>query len=659
MCSRSKQIRDGHLSPGGRRRRTLFRTAVICVSLVSLAIAPASAQTLTPSSALATVFHVPRLGDATVPETQANAFTILTNGIVDRDDNDRIDTWHSDNNGIATDFVGLQYSSPNRFDSINIELGFQFVDGGDWDSMPRVFILKNPMLVGDTVPPEMSPNWVEVFGATETAGHVFSPVVTFGPPTTNGTIRLDLSGIPAADRIGWGWAVGGVDGNANTASPPIFHFISLTEVSATGISASAPPIPQPPTPVPVNVVTNAFNSVARNGDGLTNWRGQAFASVINGNIQHANGGDGFDTFQGDTGGTLTDFVGLQYSSQYRFDTLTAELALQFADGGDWETTPRIFVLKNPVDTNTSRPESDPTNWREITGATETTGHVFSPLVTPGPGGTVRFDLSSIPAADRTGWGWAIGGVDGNANAAGVVNFISVTELSATGALIPRPYDLELEVNTTTGRVQISNETTSPIGLDFYEITSNADSLNLAGWNSLENPAGNPPGFPSGNGTGNGWEEMGNLDNGILAESYLQDISTLAAGGMIDLGNAFSVGGAQDLVFRYRTTGGAFIDAAVQYVTSAAVAGDYNNNGIVDAADYVIWRKKLGPGSLPNEGGISPGVVDQADYNFWRSRFGATSGSGAALDVGAVPEPGTLLLCLGLAIVGIWFSDRRK
>jgi hypothetical protein len=555
--------------------------------------------------------------------------------------------------------VGLRYASPNRFDTINIELGFQFIDGGDWQSMPRVFILKNPTLVGDTVPPEMSPNWVEVFGASETAGHVFSPTVVFGQPTTNGTITLNLSSIPAADRTGWGWAVGGVDGNQNASN--IFNFISLTEVSATGASASAPPIPQPLTPTPVNVISNALNSVNRNGDpgGLVGWRGQAFASVVNGVIQHNDGGDGFDTFQGDTAGTLTDFAGLQYSSQYRFDTLTAELAVQFGDGGDWETTPRIFILKNPVDTNTSRPETDPTNWREITGASETTGHVFSTLVTPGPGGTVRFDLSSIPAADRTGWGWAIGGVDGNANAGGVVNFVSVTELSATGALVPRPYDLELEVNTTTGRIQIANETTTPIPLDYYEITSNADSLNLAGWNSLENPAGNPPGFPSGNGTGNGWEEMGNLDNGILAESYLENSSTLAAGGLVDLGNAFRVGATQDLVFRYRTSGGAFLDAAVQYITSAAVAGDYNNNGIVDTADYVIWRKKLGPGSLPNEGGISPGVVDQADYNFWRSRYGATSGSGAALGASAVPEPGTLLLCLGSAIAGMLISARRS
>jgi fibronectin-binding autotransporter adhesin len=79
-----------------------------------------------------------------------------------------------------------------------------------------------------------------------------------------------------------------------------------------------------------------------------------------------------------------------------------------------------------------------------------------------------------------------------------------------------------------------------------------------------------------------------------------------------------------------------------------VPGDYNENGTVDAADYVVWRKKVGPGNLQNEGGISPGVVDTEDYNFWRSRFGRTSGAGAVQFGTAVPEPASLLLfALGL------------
>jgi fibronectin-binding autotransporter adhesin len=82
-----------------------------------------------------------------------------------------------------------------------------------------------------------------------------------------------------------------------------------------------------------------------------------------------------------------------------------------------------------------------------------------------------------------------------------------------------------------------------------------------------------------------------------------------------------------------------------------VPGDYNQNGTVDAADYVVWRKNLGPGSLQNEGGISPGVVDVADYNFWRSRFGRTSGAGALHAGSAVPEPASLLL-FGVALLSL-------
>jgi hypothetical protein len=396
-----------------------------------------SAAVLTPSDVFMSAFHAPRLANAGVAETRANAFTILTNGVVDRGAVDRIDTWNSDDIANTLDFVGLQYASPNRFDSITIELGNQFGDGGDWEAMPNLYILKNPTLVGESTEPNMSPNWVQVTGATETAGHIFTPLVVPGSPTTNGTIRLDLSAIPAAARTGWGWAVGGVDGNQNAGG--VFNFISLTEVVAEGVTAAAPSIPAASlTPIPSNVVSNAHNSTGRNGDAKAGpWRGQILASLTNGVVDHANGQDGYDTWHNDGAGTTTDFVGLVYPALYRFDRLTVELGLQFGDGGDWETTPRVFILKNPVDTNTASPETDP-NWVELVGVSETTGHAFSSLVTPGPGGTVSFDLSSVAPALRTGYGWAIGGVDGNQNANGVFNFISVTEVLVGGTLVPEP-----------------------------------------------------------------------------------------------------------------------------------------------------------------------------------------------------------------------------
>jgi hypothetical protein len=95
------------------------------------------------------------------------------------------------------------------------------------------------------------------------------------------------------------------------------------------------------------------------------------------------------------------------------------------------------------------------------------------------------------------------------------------------------------------------------------------------------------------------------------------------------------------------------------VASAGLPGDYNGNGVVDAADYTVWRDRLGqsialPNTDPND---TDNMVTQAEYNFWKSRFGATSGSGAAALSASqtVPEPGTWALtmlagCL-LAAVG--------
>jgi hypothetical protein len=59
-------------------------------------------------------------------------------------------------------------------------------------------------------------------------------------------------------------------------------------------------------------------------------------------------------------------------------------------------------------------------------------------------------------------------------------------------------------------------------------------------------------------------------------------------------------------------------------------GDYNNNGVVDAADYVVWRKTLGEEVL-NAGdgadGDESGFVDPGDFTFWRARFGLLTKGG--------------------------------
>ena len=52
-------------------------------------------------------------------------------------------------------------------------------------------------------------------------------------------------------------------------------------------------------------------------------------------------------------------------------------------------------------------------------------------------------------------------------------------------------------------------------------------------------------------------------------------------------------------------------------------GDYNGNGTVDAADYVLWRDN--PATLSNDS--TPASVGPEDYTYWKSRFGATTNGG--------------------------------
>jgi hypothetical protein len=81
-----------------------------------------------------------------------------------------------------------------------------------------------------------------------------------------------------------------------------------------------------------------------------------------------------------------------------------------------------------------------------------------------------------------------------------------------------------------------------------------------------------------------------------------------------------------------------------------LAGDYNADGVVNAADYILWRNmqgRTGTGLVAD--GSGNGIVDQDDYAIWKGNFGATltvgvgSASGGSIGGGAVPEPATLLL----------------
>lgn len=75
----------------------------------------------------------------------------------------------------------------------------------------------------------------------------------------------------------------------------------------------------------------------------------------------------------------------------------------------------------------------------------------------------------------------------------------------------------------------------------------------------------------------------------------------------------------------------------------SLTGDYNGNGVVDAADYTVWRDTFNSTTELAADGNNDGTVNDADYDVWTSHFG----NNASVAV-SVPEPSTLLLVLSMA-----------
>jgi autotransporter-associated beta strand protein len=124
--------------------------------------------------------------------------------------------------------------------------------------------------------------------------------------------------------------------------------------------------------------------------------------------------------------------------------------------------------------------------------------------------------------------------------------------------------------------------------------------------------------------------------GILNVSLVDGFSP-AAGNSFNLLDWSTVGGAFATINLPALATGLNWNTSQFYSTGVlsvvgGLLGDFNNDGKVDGADYVAWRKIDG----------SP-----AGYSLWRTHFGQTAGSGSELpsaeSLSAVPEPNLAML----------------
>ncbi|MCC7086617.1 MAG: hypothetical protein IT427_16585 [Pirellulales bacterium] len=237
---------------------------------------------------------------------------------------------------------------------------------------------------------------------------------------------------------------------------------------------------------------------------------------------------------------------------------------------------------------------------------------------------------------------------------------------------------------------------------FYKSIDNATYAATTGWQttaaqdttsvkwaseqtSIGNPGSDPESYANTGGLWN-WIDLVDQDPSTVADSYLNMPTNMdpvdSEPFPILLGTAnFTIPAAMiqswidnpgqnaGLLGRYMTTSGTTGDFYSKEwgttperrptltfefeLTPVGVPGDYNGNGTVDAADYVLWRNG---GPLQNEVD-TPGVVNAADYTAWQARFGNTSGSGS-LAISAVPEPASATIACA-AFVGGWLLARRK
>jgi hypothetical protein len=82
-------------------------------------------------------------------------------------------------------------------------------------------------------------------------------------------------------------------------------------------------------------------------------------------------------------------------------------------------------------------------------------------------------------------------------------------------------------------------------------------------------------------------------------------------------------------------------------------GDYNEDGKVSAADYVVWRNHDGTDfDMPNRDPALSGDIGQPDYDYWVANFGGGGGANWRVGSASVPEPGSAAALVMVALMAM-------
>jgi hypothetical protein len=265
------------------------------------------------------------------------------------------------------------------------------------------------------------------------------------------------------------------------------------------------------------------------------------------------------------------------------------------------------------------------------GNTRTLGSPFAPTIPTAFGQEFGNDLSFQYSVPGTG------------TLSGIVEF--------TGAR----NNLVLTIDPSTGQAAIQNE--SPffdVGLVAYTVTSKSGKLQTANgtWNSLQDQA-----LPS-------WDQADNASANRITEFKTSGSTGLAGGAtVLNLGAPVTTSAGaldiDDFGFQFALSSGQIVNGIVKFgslPTFTPNVADYNHDGNVDGADFLVWQRGVGSAVTPGTGadGSHNGVIDAADLALWKTNFGSATAVAAS-----VPEPGALaLLMVAAATISACGPGRR-
>ena len=221
----------------------------------------------------------------------------------------------------------------------------------------------------------------------------------------------------------------------------------------------------------------------------------------------------------------------------------------------------------------------------------------------------------------------------------------------------------IDIDRDSGNISIENATGQPIDFSGYSIISEAGTLAPSAWTSVDDNYD-----VSGNGSvdnSNEWIELSDASVSTDLSEGTLDSTTLAAGQVIQLGNAWQkYFDESDIRFEY-IADGQVIDGLVNYSGTDFPEGDLNFDGLVTGVDWDQFVSNLGRRGLAVGSAATyplgdldlDGDSDHGDFLLFQAAYDDANGVGAfdAL-IASVPEPSSIILFVS---AGLAMLSRRK